>query len=128
MAGSGLVQGRIVWATLPDQRGVNAKRRPTVLLMSEENVPPGEGLPAVVVSTTFPSPLPQDHVLLPYSNDRRRPALTRLTSKSAAVCSWVEEIPRDQIDANDVGGIVPPVLLAEILAKLMNETDPPPPS
>lgn len=118
MAGSSLTPGRVLWATIPDQRGVNPKSRPLILLLAEEEVPAEEPLPVVVVSHTFPNPLPDDHVLLPYSNDRNRPAVTGLTMKSAAVCSWLTAISRDEIHPDDVGGIIPASKLEMILQKI----------
>jgi mRNA-degrading endonuclease toxin of MazEF toxin-antitoxin module len=114
-----LVQGRIVWASLLDRNRVNRKYRPTVLLQSDDKTPAGEPLLVVVVSTTFDLPPPADHVLLPYSNDRLHPAMTGLDEQGAAICTWLEELPRDTIRPHDIRGIVPPRLMKEIVEKVL---------
>ena len=110
-----------MWATVPDQNGVNPKRRPLVLLVSAADIPAEETLLVVAVSHTFPTALPDDHVLLPYSKDPRRRAVTGLKVRSAAVCSWITEITREEIE--EVGGVVPPTKLVEIFEKISKAAD-----
>ncbi len=109
-----LVQGRIIWAEFLDQNGVNPKVRPAILISSEADTPPGQPFLVVVVTTTFPKPLPETHVELPWDPHRR--GVTKLGERSAAVCDWFEKVPRDAI--HSVGGIVPPPKLKEILMRV----------
>jgi hypothetical protein len=69
---------------------------------------------AVAVTTTFADPPPADHVPLPWDPLGR--SSTRLTRRSAAVCSWVLAIEKDNIEPT--GGFVPGSIMVAILSKL----------
>jgi mRNA-degrading endonuclease toxin of MazEF toxin-antitoxin module len=86
-----LVRGLIVWADIPDPAGRNPKKRPVVLLTSEDEVPTGDPLVAVGITGTLPNPLPPDYVLLPWH--RSGHPYTGLKKKSAAWCRWVATVP-----------------------------------
>jgi hypothetical protein len=109
-----LVRGLIVWATTPDPAGRNPKKRPVVLLTSQDEVPPGDPLIGVGVTGTLPAPLPADFVLLPWH--RSHHPYTGLNKKCAAWCSWRVTIPLD--DELEVMGRVPDGVFAEICEKV----------
>jgi hypothetical protein len=126
MSPPSLVRGRIVWATVSDQKGVNPKRRPVVLLLGVPDTGEGEPLLGVGVTTTFSLPLPDDHVELPHSMNPASRPLTGLRERSAAVCSWLVQVERDAIEQGDVIGLVPPDLMEQILECVRRIHRPPP--
>lgn len=81
-------QGQIVWAEVPDSAGRNPKVRPVVIISVAESIPEGEPYVGVAVTTQLPAPLPEEYVLLPFNRDARR-VQTRLTERSAAICTWL---------------------------------------
>jgi mRNA-degrading endonuclease toxin of MazEF toxin-antitoxin module len=96
-----------------DPRG-NEKRRPVVVVTGDDEITSHVTVVAVAVTTTFPDPPPADHVPLPWDPTGR--SATRLTRRSAAVCTWILAVPVD--DLEPTGGNVPPAVLLEILSKL----------
>jgi mRNA-degrading endonuclease toxin of MazEF toxin-antitoxin module len=114
-----LVRGLIIWATTPDPAGRNPKRRPVVLLTSQEEVPAGNPLIGVGITGTLPAPLPSDYVLLPWH--RSRHPYTGLTKKCAAWCNWRVTIPPN--DELEVMGRVPDNVFAEICNKVKAAID-----
>ena len=82
----GLEQGRIIEARVCDPQGRNEKRRPLVVVSESPAVPLEKPFWCIVISGTLPSPLPDDHVLLPWHRDGN--SQTKLTKRSAAICTW----------------------------------------
>jgi mRNA-degrading endonuclease toxin of MazEF toxin-antitoxin module len=111
-----LEQGRIVWAEVVDSSSRNRKARPLIILTPSEEVPPGEPLVAVAVTTQLPKPLPADYVPLPWHAQKR--VGTRLSAPCAAVCTWLVEIQDE--DILERAGVVPRRQLAEIV-RLVSE-------
>jgi mRNA-degrading endonuclease toxin of MazEF toxin-antitoxin module len=109
-----LRRGLIVWATVPDAAGRNPKKRPMILLTSEDEVPPGAPLLGVGITGTLPVPLPPDHVPLPWH--RARHPFTGLTKKCAACCSWIALVT--VTDEVEVMGRVPDKEFADICLKV----------
>lgn len=75
------------------------------------------GYPIVVaaITSTLPTPLTSDHVLLPYKNPPGQHQKTGLTKRAAVLCTWI-----DGISARDVAGhsgFVPPAIMAVIDSK-----------
>src|SRR5216684_9133514 len=89
-----LGRGCIVLAEVTDPRGQNRKPRPLVIVTATEEIRTGEPFVGIAVSTTFPHPVPDDCVALPYHSGGR--SRTGLRKKSVAVCSWREAL----IDTN----------------------------
>lgn len=111
---SPLSQGRIVWVTVPDPRGGNAKSRPAVILTLTADIDPtGEVQLAAVTTLIGQSPF-SETVELP--SDTTGHPQTKLKKPCEVVCSWVVSVP--VADLRDSGGFVPSDLLAEILAKV----------
>jgi hypothetical protein len=125
-SGPVLVRGMIVWAWTVDSAGCNPKSRPAVLLFSEDEVPPGEPLPAIAITGTLPKPLPSDYVELPWH--RSRHPRTGLNKRCAAVCGWKMLVtPGDEVR---ILGRVPDSLFQEICSKVqaMHPLPPSPPA
>src|SRR5437016_8564218 len=113
-----LRRGRIIWASVHDRNGFR-KRRPAIILTPTEQIPAGESLEVIAITTTYGDPAPQDHVELPW-HPRGHPR-TKLNKRAAAVLTWI-----DRIDANDIqgfGGDVPPKLMVAILDQLKSLGD-----
>ena len=108
-----LEQGRIVWAELPSSDGRSRKCRPAVILTRTDQIRAGSPFVAVAITTTFPDPPPDDHVLLPWHPNGA--VRTRLNRPCAAACSWLVQITES--DVMRVGGVVPPELMRTIVEK-----------
>lgn len=122
---SDLKLGRIVYTVVRDPRGGNPKRRPVILLTPSEQVPAGEPLIGVAISTQPKDPLPPECVRLP-SNSRRQGS-SRLPERCAAVCNWAVQFHADQIE--EIGGIIYGELLLQIVEKVkpfLASAQPPP--
>jgi hypothetical protein len=105
--------GRIVWATMRSSDGRTRKKRTAVILTRSTDISESEPFVVVAITTTFPDPPPEDHVLLPYDPTGR--CVTRLKQRTAAVCSWFDEINESDIEA--YAGVVPPTLMLEIVRR-----------
>ena len=110
---SPLSQGRIVWVTVPDPRGGNAKSRPAVILTLTADIDPTGEVQLAAVTLIGQSPF-SETVELP--SDTTGHPQTKLKKPCEVVCSWVVSVP--VADLRDSGGFVPSDLLAEILAKV----------
>jgi mRNA-degrading endonuclease toxin of MazEF toxin-antitoxin module len=111
----------VIVSSLLDPRGRNPKDRPAVVVTPSEDINKEKFIYVVAISTSFPDPLPEDHVAIPWQ--RPRHPRTGLNERNAAVCHWVELVDRDQIDR--VLGRVPNAELAriqEILERLFDES------
>lgn len=109
-----LQQGSIIWATVADSAGRNAKRRPAVVVTPTAEIKAGEPMVAVAATSSFDASLPPNLVELPWH--RSRHPRTGLSRRCAAVCDWLLEIDPSRVEA--IGGVVPSAVLAEILARL----------
>jgi hypothetical protein len=116
---SNLEQGRIVWAEILSPDGKKRKRRPAVVLTTTSEILPGQPFVVVAVTTQFTDPLPPDHVRLPWHPLGK--VRTRLRKPTAAVCSWLAEIMEG--DVRQIGGVVPPQAMLEIVRKVTGRTD-----
>jgi mRNA-degrading endonuclease toxin of MazEF toxin-antitoxin module len=107
----------VLVSSLLDPQGRNPKDRPAVIVTPTAEIDPLLPLQVAAVTTFLPSPLPDDHVLLPWQ--RPRHPKTGLNKRCAAVCSWLARIDEDRIIRHV--GIVPGkqrVEIVSILAKL----------
>jgi mRNA-degrading endonuclease toxin of MazEF toxin-antitoxin module len=98
---SPLRRGRIIWAVVADRRG-HSKRRPAVILTPTSKIKDDEPLLVMAITTTYPDPVPDDHVELPWHNAGH--PVTRLNQRSAAVTSWVDFVLPEAVEgfAGDV--------------------------
>src|SRR5437870_1943739 len=62
-----LATGRIVWAEVADTNGIG-KLRPAVIVTPTERLSPGGSLDVVAINSRLASPLPEDHVMLPWQH------------------------------------------------------------
>lgn len=113
MADQVFQQGTIVWITAADSHG-NRKRRPVVIITSNEDLAARAKIVGVAVTTTFSEPPPQGHVEIPWDATGR--ARTGLRRRSAAVCNWLVTFEAEDIDS--VIGHVPAATLLAILQAL----------
>ena len=114
-----LRRGEIVLAEVTDPQGQNRKPRPLVILTPTEEIREGEHFVAVAVSSTFPHPVPDDCVELPYHPAGQ--ARTRLRKPSVAVCSWL--VPLTHTDVIRPIGWVPDQQMLAILDKVKRHTN-----
>jgi mRNA-degrading endonuclease toxin of MazEF toxin-antitoxin module len=108
-----LQTGRIVWVEIEDANGIR-KLRPGVIVTPTDRITAVGPIEVVAVTSRLSDPLPDDYVLLPWHPKGH--ARTKLTRKSAAVCTWIARINTQ--DVRDVGGVVPGQVLLEILTKI----------
>jgi hypothetical protein len=109
------IRGRIVYPQfpIPDPQGQHGKRRPLIVLTSNEDIRAGATrLLAVATSTSISEASePARCVDLPFG----RYAATRFTEASAAVCDWYVDIAAEDVRTSP--GLVPPHLLDQIRDK-----------
>lgn len=86
-----LKQGRIVYAVVRDRRGGNPKRRPVILLTPPDQVPEGQPLIGVAVSTQPQDPLPEECVRLP--SNRAKQGSNRLPERCVARLQLGRAVP-----------------------------------
>lgn len=113
--------GSVVWAEVADANGFR-KIRPAVVVTATDNIIVGGRLLLVAITTRIPSPLPDDHVVLPW--DPQGKARSGLRRPCAAVATWQLEIAVE--DVKGVAGILPPATITEILAKVATASPHPP--
>jgi mRNA-degrading endonuclease toxin of MazEF toxin-antitoxin module len=111
---SPLRQGAIVWVTIPDPRGGNAKARPAVVLTATADIDSAGEVQVAAITTLIGQAPFAETVELP-STTAGHPQ-TKLKKPCEVVCSWVVSVPT--ASAADSGGSVPADLLAEVLAKV----------
>jgi mRNA-degrading endonuclease toxin of MazEF toxin-antitoxin module len=110
-----LVQGRVIYPRIPvpDPQGQNPKEgRPFVVVTINEDIKKGGPIYAVGITTTFDASQSDLLVPLPYGPTAR----TGLKRESAALCTWVVEIPPDHVDVGP--GYIHPSLVAKISEKI----------
>lgn len=112
-----LCQGRIVWIEVADARG-NVKRRPVVLITSDDEIDTAAELVGVVCSHTsvHVKPRPNDYIEVPH--DPSRVCRTKLRKPTVAVCRWAVSLSKAELatlDESDYGGVVPLRTLERII-------------
>ncbi len=105
--------GNVVWVEVADANGF-CKRRPAVVVSATATIAAGHPIRVVAITTRLPTPLPDDHVLLPW--ERQGEARLGLRRPCAAVTSWLVEVLL--ADVEECVGLLPAVVVAEIVAKL----------
>lgn len=105
--------GSVIWAELEDANGFR-KVRPAVVITATADIATGQPVRVVAITTRLPTPLPDDHILLPW--DRQGKARSGLRRRCAAVASGLAEIA--VTDVQEIVGILPPAEITEILAKV----------
>jgi len=105
-------QGTIGFATVADPRG-NAKNRPVVIITDTSEIVLDAEIVAVAVTSTIPSPVTDQYVLLPWT--RWGHPATGLTKRCAAHCQWLITLKPSDFSPR---GYVPTRYLREILEKV----------
>lgn len=105
--------GSVIWAELEDANGFR-KVRPAVIVTPTADITAGKAVRVVAITTRLPTPLPDDHVSLPW--DRQGKARSGLKRRCAAVTGWQAEILVG--DVQQVVGILPPAVISQVLAKV----------
>ena len=114
---SALCQGRIVWIEVADARG-NVKRRPVVIITSDDDIEGAEELVGVVCSHTsvYVEPRPADYIEVPH--DPKGVCRSKLRKPTVAICRWSVSLTKSALaalDKEDCGGIVPARMLEQIV-------------
>lgn len=104
--------GSIVWAELDDPNGFR-KLRPAVVVSPTIDIVRGKPIVVAAITTRVPDPLPDDYVLLPWNPQGI--ARSGLRRRCAAVASWLCTVLADEVR---LAGILPPAVIAEVLAKI----------
>lgn len=105
--------GSVVWAELEDPNGFR-KVRPAVVVTATADIAAGQPVRVAAITTRLTSPLPDDHVLLPWQPEGK--VRTGLRRKCAAVATWLAEISVGSVQK--VVGILPPAAITELLTKI----------
>jgi hypothetical protein len=117
---SPFVVGRIVYVTVPDPQGRNAKQRPCVIVRRQPEDVPDAALAVVALTSTVDEIPPADRVDIPYPraqlNGDPHP-MTGLVCECAAACHWQTVVRESQVE--NVAGRVPTYLLDRILARVL---------
>jgi hypothetical protein len=113
-----LVQGRVIYPKIavPDPQGQNPKPgRPFVVVTTNDDLKKGGPIHAVGITTFFDISQTDLYVPLPFGPTAR----TGLKIDSAALCAWVIEIDRNNVEVGS-GYIHPSLveLIADNAAKL----------
>jgi mRNA-degrading endonuclease toxin of MazEF toxin-antitoxin module len=108
--------GQIVWVPIPDHNGIS-KTRPAVVVTPNDDIDESGLADVVAITSTLQTPLPEDHVLLPWHAQGH--SRTGLKRKCAAVCSWVVQV--SVADVESVTGSITGATLIEILGKIRPE-------
>lgn len=116
-----LCQGSIVWATVLDPEGGNPKPRPIVIISRDDEIAEGDVLIGVAAShsATFGSQLPPGSVALPHHPQGA--VRTGLRKPTVAIPGWLVEVAK--ADIRDIAGVVPPLLLEEIVRRAIAPPD-----
>lgn len=123
-----LCQGRIVWIAVADARG-HVKRRPVIIITSDDDIDAAEELVGVVCSHTsvHVQPRPKDYFEVPY--DPAGVCRSKLRKPTVAICRWTVSLTKSALallEKDDYGGIVPATVLEPIVdtaVKLLGPLD-----
>jgi mRNA-degrading endonuclease toxin of MazEF toxin-antitoxin module len=107
-------RGQIIWAEVPDPQGRNPKRRPLIILTATEDIQPDGVVQCVAISSQIDQAPVDAQVALPW-HAQGHPR-TGLKERSAAVCTWLVQVPLASIDS--YGGTVPAAPMLQILQKV----------
>lgn len=107
-----------MWVEVADPNGHNCYHRPVIILTPSNELAEEDTIVGVVASNTASSvsPRPHSYIAVPYQEDGR--VRTKLREPTVAVCEWLVEIEKSQIASDNIGGIVPPSCLKQILDKV----------
>ncbi len=109
-----LFQGRIFWREVENLVNDGEKRRPLVIISSNPDIHARNSVFCVACShsTAMLDALPPNCVLIPPKIGKR---VTKLPRPTAAVCSWIVEVPKGTIAKEDLAGSTGEHVLLAIL-------------
>jgi hypothetical protein len=96
-------KGRVVWALIPDKRGVaKPDPRPAIVTQDVTTNGPDDLIPVLVCSTSFDEPLPDSQIKVwdRYGKDATSGGLYKPT---VAVCDWTANLKRGELSDPGVG-------------------------
>ena len=116
-------QGVIVWATVYDPRGGNPKKRPVIVLTADREIRDDGVFVGIVCSNSAANvvPRPDHYIEIPFQRDGA--CRTRLRKPTVAIVGWYAEVPVSSVPREDVGGVVPPLLLESIVRAVIADRD-----
>ncbi|MFH0982464.1 MAG: type II toxin-antitoxin system PemK/MazF family toxin [Planctomycetota bacterium] len=116
-----LAQRDIIWARVADSSG-KIKERPLLILTATEEIILDQPFVALAISTTFPDPLPPNHVPLPWQADGK--VRTGLRKRSAVVVDWQVVLrPSDVIERKGAISAEKMIQILECLAAVRADGD-----
>lgn len=105
-----VVQGRIVWAAVPDPQGMNLKPRRCLIVSTPDEIATSNRVRIVGITTDFYSmELAPYFVPLQWGSSCR----TFLTEACSALCTWVIEIDKGNVESTR--GFINPPYVEKIL-------------
>lgn len=116
-----LQQGQIVWATMPDPQGRNAKTRPALVYTPTAEITSDGFLDLVAITSQVGSFPPDVSVPLPWQRGGHR--RTTLYQPSEAICTWVARVPVAEV--RNTSGRVPLAEMTHILTILFAASETP---
>jgi hypothetical protein len=119
-------QGRILWVEVADAHG-NVKRRPVVIITSDDDIQLAEALVGVVCShsSVHVQPRPADYIDIPH--DPAGVCRSKLRKPTVAICRWAVSLTKPALAAlkqGDYGGVVPASaleLIVDATVKFLSE-------
>jgi hypothetical protein len=110
-----LCQGRIVWVPIADRNGHNRYHRPFIILTPNEHIADSEQLIGVVGSNTAALLNPRPPFCIDLRYHPTGMVETRLRKPTVAICGWIAQVAKADIEPHNIGGIVPPSIIESIL-------------
>lgn len=108
--------GRIIWAKIPDQRGLAHEPHPAVIITPTDDIDPAGTVWVVGVSTKHH--LASEEFRTPLQFDPTGRCRTKLRRASWAVSNWLAEVDLSSIEAEHYAGVVPEIVMQEIVRKI----------
>ena len=113
--------GRIIWAKIPDQRGLVVECHPAIIITPTCDIDPDGTVWVVGVSTK--DHLAHAEVRTPLQYDPTGRCRTKLKRQCWAVSVWLVELPVSSIGDGEYGGTVPDSVMEQILRKIPRQDE-----
>lgn len=111
-------RGSIVWIELADPNGLDPKKRPALVLSSNDKIAHGGALVVAAISTSFTRPVPSHWFELP-SHPAGHPR-TGLDQPCVVKADWLKSVERSEILGEL--GTAPAGIVRQVLAWLQNQS------
>lgn len=115
-----LRQGSIVWTSVADQYGNPPKRRPVLIVSSDDDISELAQVVGIVCSHTsaLKNPQPDCWVWLPFNANGN--GCSKLTKPTVAICTWPTVVPSYGYPYRDSRGWLPLRNVAEVM-RMVNQ-------